>query len=85
MTGPGFAFEARSAHQQMFAIRVEHVDVVAFRRTSWQRQARAHLLGEDKVPQLLSFANVLFIASPNHIKPSLVMPRGGIQQCAWMK
>jgi hypothetical protein len=51
----------------------------------WHAQASAHLVGEDEVPQPLRFANVSFIASPNHFKPSRVRAgRFGMWR-AWVK
>jgi hypothetical protein len=59
-------------HQQVFAERIEHVDVMPRGRAMRHAQASDHFFGKDQVPQLLRLANVSFIASPNHFKPSRV-------------
>jgi hypothetical protein len=64
-------FACRS-HQQVLTERIEHVDVMPCWRTVRHAQASSHFLGKDQVPQLLRLANVSFIASPNHFKPSRV-------------
>jgi len=68
----GFAVVGGRAHQQVLAERVEHVDVVPRRRALRHAQPSAHFFDEDEVPQALRLANVFFIASPNHIQPSLL-------------
>ena len=73
------------AHQQVLAVRIEQVDVVAFRAADGHVQARPHLLGEDRVPQALGCANILFSASPNDLQ-ALTRGSSGIRlRRAWVK
>ena len=60
--------EADGAHQQMFAVRIEQVDVVPGGRSGRHHEARPHLLSKHEVSQLLSLSNIIVIASPNHFE-----------------
>ena len=64
----GLAVFRLQAHQQVLAVGVEQVDVVAFGAAGRHAQARAHFAHENVVPQALRRANIFFSASPNDFK-----------------
>jgi len=59
---------AHGAHDQMFAVRIETVDIVAGRRTGRHLQPRTELTGEHIVAQALRGAHLLVGARPDHLE-----------------
>jgi hypothetical protein len=75
----------RLAHQQVFAIVVKQIYVVA-RHTFGQ--PRTHFGGKNRVPQLLRFANLVLVLCPRNLNSALSAPRQKIKRGVgwpWMK
>ena len=56
------------AHQQVLAIGIEDIDIVARWRAVRRREMRAHLLREDLVAQALRAAQIGLVAGPQHFQ-----------------
>jgi len=81
----GFAVVAVGAHQQVLAEGIEHVDVVAGRRTCGTLRRAPISSTETRLPKRCGLANVFFIASPNHIQPVLLDAAAGPKRFAAVK
>jgi hypothetical protein len=81
----GLAATAGCAHEQVFAERIEQVDVVTGRRAGRYAEARAHLFGEDEMPQALRLRNLVLVACPHHIETRRFNSAAGRGRIAAMK